>query len=102
MEGIFCNSFTTFFQLPLCVFFPQETILSTPLGTPEATPPPSPPPPKEPSPVKTPESSLSVTEIDGDADLRQQTAAGIKTGYQSRKVAKLITLISFVFKHGAF
>ncbi|XP_060127133.1 LOW QUALITY PROTEIN: protein TALPID3 [Zootoca vivipara] len=65
----------------------KETILSTPLATPEATPPPSPPPPKEPSPVKTPESSLSVPEIDGDTDLRQPAAAGFKAGAAISPVA---------------
>ncbi|CAI5764763.1 protein TALPID3 isoform X1 [Podarcis lilfordi] len=65
----------------------KETILCTPLATPEATPPPSPPPPKEPSPVKTPESSLSVSEIDGNTDLRQLTAAGSKAGAAISPVA---------------
>lgn len=42
---------------------PQESLVPTPLPTPQATPPQTPPSEKELPPVKTPESSLSLTEM---------------------------------------
>ncbi|KAF1670452.1 TALD3 protein, partial [Pygoscelis papua] len=44
----------------------MEPLVPTPLPTPQATPPQTPPSEKELPPVKTPESSLSLTEISGD------------------------------------
>ncbi|XP_061468435.1 protein TALPID3 isoform X2 [Rhineura floridana] len=66
----------------------KETILSTPLATPEATPPQSPPPPREKSPIRTPESSPSVTEIDGDIGRQQQAMAA---GSQAAAVSPVYT-----------
>ncbi|KFO74631.1 TALPID3 protein, partial [Cuculus canorus] len=43
-----------------------ESVVPTPLPTPQATPPQTPPSEKELPPVKTPESSLSLTEMSGD------------------------------------
>ncbi|KAF1419622.1 TALPID3 protein, partial [Spheniscus mendiculus] len=44
----------------------MESLVPTPLPTPQATPPQTPPSEKELPPVKTPESSLSLTEMSGD------------------------------------
>ncbi|KFP86839.1 TALPID3 protein, partial [Acanthisitta chloris] len=44
----------------------MESLVPTPLPTPQATPPPSPPSEKVMPPVKTPDSSLSPTEMSGD------------------------------------
>ncbi|NXO58246.1 TALD3 protein, partial [Aramus guarauna] len=44
----------------------MEALVPTPLPTPQATPPQTPPSEKELPPVKTPESSLSLTEMSGD------------------------------------
>ncbi|XP_030338931.1 protein TALPID3 isoform X3 [Strigops habroptila] len=44
----------------------MESFVPTPLPTPQATPPQTPPSQKELPPVKTPESSLSLTEMNGD------------------------------------
>ncbi|KFQ09877.1 TALPID3 protein, partial [Leptosomus discolor] len=44
----------------------MESLVPTPLPTPQATPPQTPPSEKELPPVKTPESSLSLTELSGD------------------------------------
>lgn len=54
------------FLLFVCVFPFQETILPTPLVTPESTPPQSPSPVKESFTLKTPESSVSINEMDED------------------------------------
>lgn len=62
-------------------FFPfQETILSTPSVTPESTPSQSPPPIKESFTVKTPESSMSINEMDEDVG-----AIGKNTDLQTKK-----------------
>ncbi|KAM6462566.1 protein TALPID3 isoform 2-T2 [Liasis olivaceus] len=53
----------------------KETILPTPVVTPESTPPQSPPPVKEFFAVKTPESSLSITEVDEDVGDQQMMGA---------------------------
>ncbi|XP_031461224.1 protein TALPID3 isoform X2 [Phasianus colchicus] len=45
----------------------METLVPSPLPTPQATPPQTPPSEKEMPPVKTPESSPSITELSGDA-----------------------------------
>ncbi|KAL7992760.1 hypothetical protein Chor_017016 [Crotalus horridus] len=55
----------------------KETILPTPLVTPESTPPQSPPPVKESFALKTPESSVSINEMDEDVgDQKMMGAIG--------------------------
>ncbi|KAM9015810.1 protein TALPID3 isoform 1-T1 [Ara ararauna] len=49
-----------------------ESLVPTPLPTPQATPPQTPPSEKELPPVKTPESSLSLTEMNGDVHKHEQ------------------------------
>ncbi|KAM6068212.1 protein TALPID3 isoform 2-T2 [Theristicus caerulescens] len=57
----------------------MESLVPTPLPTPQATPPQTPPSEKELLPVKTPESSLSLTEMSGDVrEHEKNKATGIE------------------------
>ncbi|KAH0620278.1 hypothetical protein JD844_020427 [Phrynosoma platyrhinos] len=78
---------------PTVTLLPQkETLLSTPLVTPEATPPQSPPPPlNEQCPVKTPESSPSVTEMDGEVGRQPLTTGALTTGPEAAVASLLYT-----------
>ncbi|XP_068005077.1 protein TALPID3 isoform X2 [Melanerpes formicivorus] len=60
---------------------PVDSHVPTPLPTPQATPPQTPPSEKELPPVKTPESSLSLTEMSGDIQEHEkikETDGGVK------------------------
>ncbi|OPJ81312.1 hypothetical protein AV530_009788 [Patagioenas fasciata monilis] len=62
----------------------KESLVPTPLPTPQATPPQTPPSEKELPPVKTPESSLSLTEISEDVHEHEkikETGAEIPPGH---------------------
>ncbi|XP_042308937.1 protein TALPID3 isoform X2 [Sceloporus undulatus] len=81
--------------IPPTVLPEKETALSTPLVTPEATPPQSPPPLNEPFPVKTPESSLSVTEMDGNAGEQPlRTGAGLEAAVASLVHTPVVTPVT--------
>ncbi|NXJ96175.1 TALD3 protein, partial [Corythaixoides concolor] len=65
----------------------MESLVPTPLPTPQATPPQTPPSEKEFPPVKTPESSLSLTEMSGDVrELEKSKETGIKIPAVSSRV----------------
>ncbi|XP_066468516.1 protein TALPID3 isoform X2 [Tiliqua scincoides] len=73
----------------------KEILLPTPLVTPQTTPPHSPPPTKEPSQVKTPESSPSVTEIDGNiGDWKLVVAAAAAAGVETVTISPISTPVA--------